>query len=312
MQKARFIVLPLSLKLADSRLYINPAHLDYSIRGAIFNRDKKTVETLAPLMGTELARHYRALATNSYRIEYIDLKVGDSRRASLLLACSQLLTRKGNLRDSMRLCVEAHRLALNNNDWLTAYMAQKDAGVIRAITGDHKGALADLESLERINRYVGSRFSFLRYDYLNSLAVELNEVNRVYEASRISRTVLSSPMIGAYPEWIETASEISEKIPRKNRVGFSFPESDSEADTPGEVVDLAKYKSSRQPVIKPSVSVDLREKVFTIMDGLIEKKGEAAVELFGFVERVFTEDVDVETIQRLHNVLDKRKAKKGL
>ena len=48
------------------------------------------------------------------------------------------------------------------------------------------------------------------FDYLNSLAVELGEVGRKYEARNVIKHVLESPFTIAYPEWLETADDLKE------------------------------------------------------------------------------------------------------
>ena len=79
--------------------------------------------------------------------------------------------------------------------------------VIKAKQGDHRHALKDLERFYPLACYAPP-YNF--FDYLNSLAVELGEVGRKYEARNIIRHVIASPFIIAYPEWRETAEELKE------------------------------------------------------------------------------------------------------
>jgi len=46
------------------------------------------------------------------------------------------------------------------------------------------------------------------FDLLNSYAVELGEVGRIYEARNISEIVIHSPFAFAYPEWQDTANDL--------------------------------------------------------------------------------------------------------
>ena len=50
----------------------------------------------------------------------------------------------------------------------------------------------------------------LYFVYLNSLAVELGEAGRKYEARNIIRHVIASPFAFAYPEWRETGEDLRE------------------------------------------------------------------------------------------------------
>ena len=77
--------------------------------------------------------------------------------------------------------------------------------VIKSLEGFHKLAVRDLEKLLPIVKYAEPK---LYYDFLNSLAVELAEVGREYEARNIIQQVLESPLVIAYPEWQETAEEL--------------------------------------------------------------------------------------------------------
>jgi hypothetical protein len=67
--------------------------------------------------------------------------------------------------------------------------------------------LRDLEKLLPTINYAEPR---LYFDFLNSYATELNEAGRKQEARNISRIVLASPFIQAYPEWQETARDLKE------------------------------------------------------------------------------------------------------
>jgi hypothetical protein len=51
----------------------------------------------------------------------------------------------------------------------------------------------------------------LRYDYLNSLAVELAETGRIEEAKDAIGIALRSPFADRYPNWTATRGEIADK-----------------------------------------------------------------------------------------------------
>jgi tetratricopeptide (TPR) repeat protein len=77
--------------------------------------------------------------------------------------------------------------------------------VIKAKEGYHKQALKDLEQFYPFARYAQPHIYFA---YLNSLAVELGEAGRKYEAHNIIKYLLATPYAFAYPEWHETAEEL--------------------------------------------------------------------------------------------------------
>lgn len=77
--------------------------------------------------------------------------------------------------------------------------------VIKGKEGYHKQAVKDLERFYPLARYAPPH---IYYAYLNSLAIELAEVGRKYEARNVIKPVLESPFIIAYPEWRETAEDL--------------------------------------------------------------------------------------------------------
>ena len=98
--------------------------------------------------------------------------------------------------------------------------AIKAISVLRAMQGNHKQAVNLLENFLPVIRYAPAHIHF---DFLNSYAVELAEVGRKDEARNISRIVVLSPFIHAYPEWQETARDLKE--PNRSFVAFRFVES---------------------------------------------------------------------------------------
>jgi len=96
--------------------------------------------------------------------------------------------------------------ALKAHPTISEYISISVAiAVAKASEGLHRLALKDLEKLIPIIKYAEPR---LYYDFLNSLAVELAECGREYEARNVIRHVLESPFIIAYPEWQETGEEL--------------------------------------------------------------------------------------------------------
>jgi hypothetical protein len=85
------------------------------------------------------------------------------------------------------------------------------SALVKALEGDHRGALVDLEKMFPLVRMANSQQPYAYYDYLNTLAVELCEARRLEEARRASEIALASPFASAYPEWRETREEIELK-----------------------------------------------------------------------------------------------------
>jgi hypothetical protein len=142
-----------------------------------------------------------------------------------------------NSRDAMIFYREAMRTTERDScfDPVSLYFASQMTTVVKALDGDHRGALADLENMLPLVRVASSSQPYAYYDYLNSLAVELCEVGRLEEAENVSRIVLASPYAGAYPEWRDTRDEIQLKGRRASRSTVAFSQTTFEADNPSRI-----------------------------------------------------------------------------
>ena len=102
-------------------------------------------------------------------------------------------------------------------------------GVLNSEDGNDWYTLANLKRMFPMVRSIASRRSYLFYDHLNSLAVELMAVGCLEEAANASSRALASPYAAAYPEWQETGRDISLKMRRPSRsvVAVGSPLSDS-------------------------------------------------------------------------------------
>jgi hypothetical protein len=108
-------------------------------------------------------------------------------------------------------------------DPLTFYMARRMSVLVKGMTGDHRGAVADLEAIFPLARLASSQQPYAYYDYMNTLAVELTEVGRLEQAGTLSGVTLASPFASAYPEWQATFDEIRLKQRRSSRSVVSVP-----------------------------------------------------------------------------------------
>jgi tetratricopeptide (TPR) repeat protein len=128
-------------------------------------------------------------------------------RGQALLSLGTFALTAGRPESALRFYTEALRVA-SKKDLLSMAQNLKMIAVIKGMNGDHRAAVADLESLLPAVRAVSVYRPDFLCDYSNSLAVELGEVERVEEARNFSRIALASPYACAYPEWKETWNEI--------------------------------------------------------------------------------------------------------
>lgn len=69
-------------------------------------------------------------------------------------------------------------------------------------------SLDGLNSIAGLAGFVGRIYPSYKFNYLNSVAVELNANGRTDEARRVIAPVLTAPCINRYQEWAESAREI--------------------------------------------------------------------------------------------------------
>ncbi|HSB09164.1 MAG TPA: hypothetical protein VLM38_06605 [Blastocatellia bacterium] len=154
--------------------------------------DFKEAQTLLERLSNTAPPSYRARAIQTLGANYHD---------------------KGQLDEALRYQREATRAAPNKNaeGLQTILRAYGEIATIRSISGDHEGALADLENLWPLVDRVSKQSPFFFYVYYNELAVEFAEVGRLGEAEAAVSIALASPFAAAYPEWSETREEIAAK-----------------------------------------------------------------------------------------------------
>lgn len=187
--------------------YYQALSLSRSARGDIAGAESLFQEVADNALFQYRARAMLALGTNSVAVS--DLHSA----ASFYREVANLLTRQRIL------------------DPMTLYLASRMTAVIRAMDGDHRGALAHLEKMLPLARMASSVQPYAYYDYLNTLAVELTEAGRLEEARNASRIVLASPFARAYPEWRETREEIELRGLRASRAVVAFKQRISESES---------------------------------------------------------------------------------
>jgi tetratricopeptide (TPR) repeat protein len=120
---------------------------------------------------------------------------------------------KGQLDEALRFQLEALRVVSDKTaqGLQTTLLAHLEISHVKSDTGDHKGALAILDSVSPLVEIVSRQNPLYFYFYHNELAVEFGELGRITEAQRASEVALASPYAPAYPNWAETRKELEAK-----------------------------------------------------------------------------------------------------
>jgi tetratricopeptide (TPR) repeat protein len=121
-------------------------------------------------------------------------------RARALQSLAAIEARKQDYASELRWLIESMKV-------YPSAEALRGIAIVKAKEGYGRKALNDLEGLLPLAR-ISQPIVF--YSWLNSLATEYGEVGRKDEARNISRIVLASPFIHAYPEWKETSRDLKE------------------------------------------------------------------------------------------------------
>ncbi len=145
-------------------------------------------------------------------------------RARAMIALGSAAFDSGDFQSVLPLYAEGNRAAACAQafDPLAAFYTQHMMAVLRSIEGDNRGALADLERMSPLIRSIGSAYPPIYYTYLNSLAVELAESDRLEEAERVCRVTVASPFADVYPEYRATSDDIALRGRRASRSFVSF------------------------------------------------------------------------------------------
>jgi tetratricopeptide (TPR) repeat protein len=174
--------------------------------------------------------YFRARAMTG--LAAISLRTGDYRLADEFYNESYLVSRKEST-DSVR------------------WYIYKDRCVLRSMLGDHKGAARLLEEGLPAARFIGLHHPGFFLDYLNSLAVEYNELGRIKEATEVMRPVARSPLIHNFPTWQETLMEIEDTHRSASRSVVIVPNEveDGHAKGDNRILDFCDYVSHRRMIL---------------------------------------------------------------
>jgi hypothetical protein len=188
----------------------------------ILEQIKRTMLSL-PLPGAykSVAGYYEAVAGQDLgrgdlgRAQAILERVVDegplAYRARGLMSLGAIARYRADEASALALYAEAGRVARRGPFFDSCGMLRSSRmiAVITAKEGDHRRAVEMLEGLFPLATALRSSHPRAYFDYLNSLAVELMEANRLEEAHCVSSMVLASPFAPAYPEWRETYDDIA-------------------------------------------------------------------------------------------------------
>jgi hypothetical protein len=190
-------------------------------------RQAETVRELAkiliniPIKEYQLIGQYYLILVKSLGLKYPinDLEViieqSQTYKTKALLLRGAFEWFQGKIEPALCFYTESLKTVTSISDYLDA---SRCVATAKAIEGFHNSALKDLERLLPLLHYAEP---FVYYDILNSLAVELGETGRKYEARNIIKHVIASPLASAYPEWQDTANELK----KYNRAFISIPQS---------------------------------------------------------------------------------------
>jgi tetratricopeptide (TPR) repeat protein len=170
-------------------------------------------------------------------------------RAKALLSLSAVEQRRDNFDEAMRLRLQAIPFNIPS----ISLEAQHGMAVLLGLQGEHHHALKHLEQFLPLAKMV-NKDSPLYYDYLNSFAVELNDIGRTQEASNVISLVLSTPYVRHYPNWIDTGKDIYRKsyrssmvsIPKITYEGRLEPEQEQETQ-PARLISFPELKEAPKP-----------------------------------------------------------------
>jgi len=140
-------------------------------------------------------------------------------RARSILALGGLAAQRRDS-DEPYYYIESLVLAREAGDAFSIALTQKQLAINKEKDGRPRACLADLDHMFPLIEQAGRVFPYIRYDFLNSYAVALGNCGQIETAASVQQRVMGCSFISAHPEWIETASEIEERLLSRNRVFY--------------------------------------------------------------------------------------------
>ena len=115
----------------------------------------------------------------------------------------------GQIDEAAKYYTEAMR-ANRGHDLLAFVNSQLQASAIKSLHGQHDQSLDVLLSIYGIVRHTATRHPHVWPMLHNEIAYELYQLGRVDAAKRAASVATRSPLVISYPEWQETAGDITE------------------------------------------------------------------------------------------------------
>ncbi len=164
-------------------------------------------------------------------------------KAGAILSLGAVSGLKGDSESQLHYYLESIKAA-RASDVSTIVEAHQGIAILKARERSHKSALKDLEQLLPLARYSDQ---LVYHDFLNSYAVELTTAGRINEACNITKVLLASPFVSAYPEWHQTLAEVRTKHKQRSSIAISRPqiepESEDQTRVPNNPINSARIRA---------------------------------------------------------------------
>jgi hypothetical protein len=223
-------------------------------------RDFVTLDELSQVMlaiprksAQDAARYYAAVIAK--RVGQLDhaielLSTLNQPRAIQTLAT--VCENRGEWGEAIRLHVEAMRVG-QAIDTLAVINAQLQLSAFKSLDGDHQASLEDLQRLHPFVALATPQHPHLWPLFHNDLAFELLQLGRIEEARAASAVAVASPIAHAYPEWQETAAEITERQSSRAIITVAIPleAPDESEERPRTLIPSEPLTPARLPVAPP-------------------------------------------------------------
>jgi tetratricopeptide (TPR) repeat protein len=332
---SRFIVPPIAKSIRLYQQLLEGVHNYNKIGNSIIQfaeqmrafRDEDTLSELSLILSTSplepyhiIGQYYLALALcrnglgdlkqSTYIFERV-ANIGPSKyKAEALISLSAISWVNNKPEETIRYCLEAIKVG----DFTTTLQALRGIAVLKGREGYHRSALRDFEKIYPLIQHTQPHIYF---DYLNSLAFELGEAGRKYEARNIIKRVLASPFAFAYPEWRQTAeglksssrsfAVIDPTVNMPRNILFmpvterSIAKNPAEPNEVARVLNMQSWKERRgkkdsSDKQRPAKELDERDRFFRIMEiyGSDKISDEQRYKMWMAVEKIASEPVNTD------------------
>jgi hypothetical protein len=223
--KHLFMLLSSKVEINRTRLYqlVDLAERCYCLKDAQGQRELGLLLQEYPTPFDLIGNYYESIYLNHIglsdearkKLERVSEHGPEKYRAKALISLGAVEEKRGNFDESMKFRLKATSFDIPS----ITLEAQHGMAVLLGIQGENKHALKHLESFLPLAKLI-NKDTPAYYDYLNSFAVELNDVGRTEEASNVINLALSTPYVPHYLNWIDTGKEIYRKSYRSSMVSM--------------------------------------------------------------------------------------------